>query len=193
MSDSQIHTDFRTVHFQTEFRRGPVADHRSQHWRLVGCDLERFAVVTQRSREPPLRCGGVAPFGDEHIEDLPSSEPASAIASDRSAAARCREPVATGEGPVRRMPSHWANPRMAPGMAPPAMAGPGLSTRPTISAMKLPTFQWSCPPGRGRLEAAGWAARFAIDAVSRRTRINVEATTTGCDCQIWPGVMRPVS
>ena len=45
---------------------------------------------------------------------------------------------ATGEGPVRRMPSHWANPRMVPVIAPPATAGPRLSTGPTISAAKPP-------------------------------------------------------
>src|SRR3954469_22479827 len=45
---------------------------------------------------------------------------------------------AAGDGPVRRIPNHWAKPRIAPVIAPPATAGPGLSTRPTTSAAKPP-------------------------------------------------------
>src|SRR3954469_15521433 len=45
---------------------------------------------------------------------------------------------AAGDGPVRRIPNHWAKPRIAPVIAPPANAGPGLSTRPTTSAANPP-------------------------------------------------------
>src|SRR3954452_19664564 len=45
---------------------------------------------------------------------------------------------AAGDGPVRRIPNHSAKPRIAPVIAPPANAGPGLSTRPTTSAARPP-------------------------------------------------------